>query len=192
MKNEKLTKWLFSSRTPPIKYWREFSGRAHSSSFPPESEWKKVWREYKKLYSCGKAKDFQAAEVYFRVEWKKTMDKNTTSALENKWLKNIKKLFPKFKILEHIKLPETGMHLDIFCPQAMVAFEIQGEQHWQPVEKFGGVVSFAKRQERDARKRNLCARLGIKLIEISESTDILTLQNKYEEVFHFSPAVHSL
>jgi len=84
------------------------------------------------------------------------------------------------KILRHISLPESGMHLDIFWPEAMIALEVQGEQHWRPIGIFGGVKKFAERQERDARKRNICAMLGIKLMEVSDCTSILVIEEKFK------------
>jgi hypothetical protein len=55
--------------------------------------------------------------------------------------------------------------LDIFLPALGVAIEYQGEQHYQPVEHWGGDDGLAARRELDERKRDACARAGIRLIE---------------------------
>ena len=45
--------------------------------------------------------------------------------------------------------------------------ECQGEQHYEPVEKFGGEYSFWKQQQNDELKRKYAANIGVKLLEIS-------------------------
>ena len=44
--------------------------------------------------------------------------------------------------------------------------ECQGEQHYMPVEEFGGKKRFAIQQENDAKKREYAEKNGINLIEI--------------------------
>lgn len=44
--------------------------------------------------------------------------------------------------------------------------ECQGEQHYKPVEWYGGIKFFEKQKEHDLRKRNYAQRVGIQLIEI--------------------------
>ena len=45
--------------------------------------------------------------------------------------------------------------------------ECQGEQHYMPVEAFGGAWKFAIQQRNDEEKRKYAKKKGIKLIEIS-------------------------
>jgi hypothetical protein len=56
--------------------------------------------------------------------------------------------------------------LDIYLPELGVAIEYQGEQHRQPVERFGGEEGFQRTVERDDRKRQLCEAHGIRLIYV--------------------------
>jgi len=56
-------------------------------------------------------------------------------------------------------------HLDVFVPSCRVAFEYQGLQHFEAVEFFGGLESYEYGRERDVRKRKLCQKNGIKLVE---------------------------
>lgn len=56
--------------------------------------------------------------------------------------------------------------LDIYFPQRDVAVEYQGLQHSEPVERFGGAEAFERQQERDQRKRDLCVKHGVTLIEV--------------------------
>lgn len=55
--------------------------------------------------------------------------------------------------------------LDVFIPSLSVALEYQGSQHYGPVEHFGGERGFVERRALDVRKRELCEKKGICLIE---------------------------
>ena len=54
--------------------------------------------------------------------------------------------------------------LDFYLPQHNIAIECQGRQHFEEVKSFGGEEGFAKTQERDKRKYDLCKANGIKLL----------------------------
>lgn len=55
----------------------------------------------------------------------------------------------------------------IFYNNKEYIIEYNGQQHYIPVDIFGGQESFIKQQERDENLRNYCKRLSIKLLEIS-------------------------
>lgn len=55
------------------------------------------------------------------------------------------------------------MQLDVFIPSKSLAFEYQGEQHFQKVRVFSPTHTY---QQRDEEKRLLCATNNIKLIEV--------------------------
>jgi len=61
--------------------------------------------------------------------------------------------------------------LDVFVPQLNLALEYHGKQHDQPIDFFGGEEGFEQRQKLDRRKRRLCKRNGIVLLEIREGYD---------------------
>lgn len=169
----KLKKSYFSERMPPISFWFLLAGKSHSTFLPSKTAWRRVWLEFKRLNKGKEKINIHAAQFYFSVQFEKERKaRRLTSKVEEKWWKQIKRLTPGIKKIRHALLPESSMHLDIFLPEKMTAFEIQGEQHWLAIKKFGGEKSFALRQERDARKRNICRKLGIKLIEISDYTSI--------------------
>ena len=54
--------------------------------------------------------------------------------------------------------------LDFYLPDYNVGIECQGEQHFEPVERFGGNKGFKKILERDKRKKALCEKHGVKLL----------------------------
>lgn len=60
--------------------------------------------------------------------------------------------------------------------QLYALIECQGQQHYKPVDMFGGEEQFAKQQLHDEEKRNYAEQLGVKLIEIPYTVV------KYEEV----------
>jgi hypothetical protein len=56
--------------------------------------------------------------------------------------------------------------LDAFFPELMLAFEYQGEQHYTPVEPWGGEEALKRTIKRDTEKRALCSSHGILLVEV--------------------------
>jgi hypothetical protein len=62
-------------------------------------------------------------------------------------------------------------HLDIYFPEYNVGVEYQGDQHFRPVKLFGGERALAANQERDARKRTLCATANCTLVEVLPGYD---------------------
>lgn len=57
-----------------------------------------------------------------------------------------------------------ALSLDFYIPDFNVAIECQGEQHFRPIEWWGGVDSFNRLKERDIRKYELCKKNGIKIL----------------------------
>ena len=55
--------------------------------------------------------------------------------------------------------------LDVYIPSLKIAFEYQGEQHYNASDFFGGEEGLKNNQERDARKRTLCLENDVTLIE---------------------------
>lgn len=66
---------------------------------------------------------------------------------------------------------------DFYLPDYNLIIEYDGEQHFKPIEIFGGVERFEKTQELDALKTQLCEEHNIKLIRIS-----YTQFNEIEEI----------
>ena len=55
--------------------------------------------------------------------------------------------------------------LDIYIPSIQTGIEYQGQQHYEPVEHFGGNEHFAKQRKLDQKKRKLCKEHNVRLIE---------------------------
>lgn len=62
--------------------------------------------------------------------------------------------------------------LDIFIPSQNVGIEYQGQQHYVPIDLFGGEEQFKERQKLDERKRNLCQNNNVTLIEWKYTKEI--------------------
>lgn len=56
---------------------------------------------------------------------------------------------------------------DFYIPERNVVIEVQGEQHYMPVEKFGGEKSFNLQTKKDKIKADYCKYKGIRLLKIS-------------------------
>ena len=55
---------------------------------------------------------------------------------------------------------------DFYLPNNNICIEYNGEQHYKPINKFGGADSFKIQQEHDKIKRNYCLEHNITLLEI--------------------------
>ena len=80
-------------------------------------------------------------------------------------------------VLHHGRPKWLGrQHFDIYLPEYNLAIEFQGEQHYQPIDFFGGTESFEKNQKRDEQKKILAKENNCHLICIDKSyleTDLL-------------------
>lgn len=68
-----------------------------------------------------------------------------------------------------------NQHLDIFLPNIHVGIEYQGQQHYEPSAFFGGEIGFDDRKWLDAKKRLLCTKNNIILIEWPYSVPISSI-----------------
>jgi len=84
------------------------------------------------------------------------------------------RVFESEDVIHHHR-PEWlgGLELDIYVPSRKLAFEYQGEQHFHPIEIWGGEAALEETRIRDERKRSLCADLGVTLVEV-DYTEPLT------------------
>jgi hypothetical protein len=86
----------------------------------------------------------------------------------------VTRLFPEEEIYRHYR-PDwlEGLELDIYIPGLRLAFEYQGQQHYHPIEAWGGQEALNRLQERDAHKAKLCKQVGVKLVTV-DYTEPLT------------------
>ena len=72
------------------------------------------------------------------------------------------------------------MSYDVFMAGLNVAIEYQGQQHFQPIEFFGGEESFKRTVERDEQKKQLSEAHGVRLVYINywENITLKLIQEK--------------
>ena len=84
---------------------------------------------------------------------------------ETQLYKTICYLFPSFTIIREASPEWLGnQRIDIYIPGLKVAIEYQGQQHYEPVEIFGGKEALEKTKEMDKRKKFLCKKNGVNII----------------------------
>ena len=92
--------------------------------------------------------------------------------------------FANYKVFQEVSVkeinpdhPDYRSKVDWYIPDLRVAIEVQGEQHYNPVD-FGGegkdkaTLHFVKGQLRDVTKAMALAQVGIALVEISPDDEI--------------------
>ena len=75
-------------------------------------------------------------------------------------------------------ITENGqrLELDIFIPGARIAIEVQGKQHYVFTPVFhNSYQDFQLQLERDRKKKELCDKTGIRLIEVDGNTNLTHL-----------------
>lgn len=88
---------------------------------------------------------------------------------ETRLFEELKKLLPQYTIIRQQKFPwlTKNKSLDIYIEELDLAIEYQGEQHFWPIEYFGGKNKFIKTQLLDNEKYNECKNNNIKLLYFS-------------------------
>jgi len=98
----------------------------------------------------------------------------------------VKIIFPSNTIIRHHRPGWLeGLELDIFVQELDIAFEYQGQQHYQSIEAWGGDSALQQLQIRDARKRFLCQQHGVHLVEITYM-DPLSVEFVKSKISEFS------
>lgn len=82
-------------------------------------------------------------------------------------------------------------HFDIWFPNWNIAVEYQGEQHFKPIDFFGGEDAYKKNLERDRRKMNLAIRHGVKLFIVTERDTHKEIASKIEKYIKLNRKIKS-
>jgi very-short-patch-repair endonuclease len=84
-----------------------------------------------------------------------------------------------------------SLSLDFYLPDYNVAIECQGEQHYKPIERFGGEDEYSSIVKRDMVKKKQCINNGVKLLYYTRfkkitGEDIYKNKNKLlKEIFNY-------
>lgn len=85
---------------------------------------------------------------------------------------NIRNEFDNNEVVQHGRPKFLGrQHLDIWIPKLKLGIEYQGDQHYNPIEYFGGENAFSKQTELDRRKKELCDLNGVVIIYVNKEYD---------------------
>jgi hypothetical protein len=107
-----------------------------------------------------------------------------SSQSEHLILVMVRALFPDEIVQQKVR-PKwlENLELDIWIPHLSIGIEYQGEQHYRPVEHWGGEEAFLALVERDKKKRKLCKANKVSLIEIKfdQALDIDSLAKMIEK-----------
>ena len=69
---------------------------------------------------------------------------------------------------------EKNLFIDFYLPDYNIAIECQGEQHFKPVDYFGGDDGFEKTKQRDKIKKQLCEEHNIEVVYILNKDELKT------------------
>ena len=84
-----------------------------------------------------------------------------------------REIFPNSNVIrEYSPKWLNKQRIDIFIKDYNVGIEYQGEQHFRPIEYFGGEEAMLKCQERDLLKAKLCQANGLTLIYFNYTEDL--------------------
>lgn len=151
--------------------------------------------------SLTECKEFVMAQkvMHYLEEWIKTTLEEVKKEFKQSDYKS-PKWVQEYKLFSYIKLwyndaifqyhPEwlNGLYIDIFIPSINTAIEYQGQQHYEPIDYFGGEEKFADNKARDTRKQILCKNNGVILLEWPYSqkityTNVCVLVDKFRSEF---------
>lgn len=100
----------------------------------------------------------------------------------------IKDSFPNEEIIQQASPFWLGkQRFDIYLPYRNIAIEYQGEQHYRPVDFFGGKDEFEKRLELDENKKRLCDDYDCSLIYVDEGYNRKTLIDTLSKIIDEKP-----
>lgn len=103
---------------------------------------------------------------------------------EEKLFLVVQNMFPDQKVEHNVRPPWLqGMEIDVWLPEKFLGFEFQGEQHFNPIEHWGGEESLKNLQKRDRKKKEIFKSKGFKLITVNfnDPIDEKFLRSKLDE-----------
>jgi hypothetical protein len=93
----------------------------------------------------------------------------------------LKEHFSNYKVISQGRPEWLGRQsLDIYFPDYNIGIEYQGEQHFRPIDFFGGIDKFDKQVKLDDKKRQLCKENNCILIEVKEGYNFEDLLQKIQ------------
>jgi hypothetical protein len=95
----------------------------------------------------------------------------------------LKEYFTECKVISQGRPEWLGRQsLDIYFPEYNIGVEYQGEQHFRPIDFFGGIEKFNLQKNLDEKKKELCISNNCSLIEVKEDYVFEDLVFKIKQV----------
>jgi hypothetical protein len=95
----------------------------------------------------------------------------------------IKTHFSKHVVIHHGRPSWLGkQHLDIYIPKFNIGIEYQGDQHYYPIDFFGGEDSYVKNKARDENKKQLCIKNNCHLIYVNPGYTLDEVITRIEKI----------
>ncbi len=92
---------------------------------------------------------------------------------ESKLVSQVRASFPNLQVVPQASPAWLGrMRFDIYLPQLNLAIEYQGEQHYEPITRFGGALGLMTTQSRDKLKKQLATSNGCEIIYVNPDYNI--------------------
>lgn len=99
----------------------------------------------------------------------------------------LKQSFPECEVQWEARVSWlNGLRFDIYFPKYNIAVEYDGQQHFIPVEKFGGELGFEKTQIRDELKNKLCKEHNCILFRIKYDYTELDYQELIQKIVSYA------
>lgn len=102
----------------------------------------------------------------------------------SKWLVEQKINFKKQKTFNNCKF-KRQLYFDFYLPDYNLCIEFDGEQHYHPIEHFGGENTLFENKKRDEFKNNFCFKHNISLERIKYDENIIDRLKKIKKIFKF-------
>lgn len=112
------------------------------------------------------------ALMWLQRRWKREIGSSPWVA-ENQLYQILRRVLKGMEVVQHARPTWLEpQHLDVYVPQAGIAVEYMGQQHFEPLEFFGGEAAFQLVIERDRKKAELCKNHGVELIRVRFDEDV--------------------
>jgi hypothetical protein len=112
------------------------------------------------------------ALAWLKLRWHREIG-NMPWIAENQLYQILRRKLTGVDVLQHARPTWLEpQHLDVYIPEADIAVEYMGKQHFEPVEFFGGKGAFEELLKRDKRKADLCRAHSVDLIFVKYDEEL--------------------
>lgn len=102
---------------------------------------------------------------------------------ETKLFYSIKRLYPHLSVIHQYRDLFLGRQsIDIFIKEYQIGIEYQGEQHFLPIDFFGGEKGYREVVKRDRRKKMLCQKNKIHLLYYKKGYDLQDVKKDIDNI----------